>query len=673
MKKNFFWMLMPLLAFVSCNNELEDSLNANQNQGTAGIEYPSYFSVMKVPKKGVTTRAGIPDPGTDVAKWDDFATIRIYFMNGTPTLINKVKSVANTYTELTNLTFKYVNNPAVSDVRIMFSNHNTDNNLAFNWSYLGKQCLQVSTSEPTMNLAIADINNIVEANDVNFRASILREFGHMLGMIYEYQRSTTNPAERVVLNYDNIYEDLGFYTGEEEWFNEYDKNLNDKFELTHLIDTDTASRAFDENSIMLPYMPAGWIKTTGIGANKTTTEVFEKVKEKRILDLSDNDKAYIAAVYPKPEVIYERGKEGNVEISFEGNDVYLGYGDPFVAGWDYRTNTDARRHINNYPTIQIGEYEWTTVNTRLKYRGLSSRPVQFDNTMVNFLVGDAFGNDGSTVEKFERIFGNWASELASKPYHYLIPYKDGSAVFDRNDNEFSEDDVEFELPDVTAIQQLFGQMPHETGNVYTDFRNFTFGLPDNVISNDPQLASVLAQRMPFLNEHNKNISGLSLVPLGSMHPHSEGELGNRYQTRPGLWENNAFMTTGTGVKLKMKVYNGAIQRNFNFHESAEEGREIILNQYLFHYGSVRYCRALTDEELGYKLYVDESSNIVVRFGLDELPDGNEYRELSRGVERGVALSNLYIDEDNGIYYFTKSWSQIQQIAATINAYVRVHY
>ena len=168
-----------------------------KNQMLTGSRYPSYFSVMKVAK---TTKAGIPDPGVDVAKWDDFDIIKIYFMNGNTTSINKVKSVASAYEELTNLSFKYVSDPAESDVRILFSNHNNENNYAFNWSYLGKKCLVVSKSEAIMNLAIANINDAAEVNSANFTASILREFGHMLGMIYEYQRDNPeNPDEKVVL------------------------------------------------------------------------------------------------------------------------------------------------------------------------------------------------------------------------------------------------------------------------------------------------------------------------------------------------------------------------------------------------------------------------------------------------------------------------------------------
>ncbi len=677
MKKNFFWMLMPLLAFVSCNNELEDSLNANQNQGAAGIEYPSYFSVMKVPKNGVTTRAGIPDPGTTVAKWDDFAIIKIYFMNGTPTLVNKVKSVASMYTELTNLTFKYVDDPAVSDVRIVFSNHNTDNNYAFNWSYLGKQCLQVSKSEPTMNLAIADINNIVEANDVNFRASILREFGHMLGMIYEYQRDNpTNPDEKVVLEVDNVYDGLGIPIGDYQGEYIVDKSyLNEHYYLVDLINTDSVDATIDETSIMLPYIPADWIRTTG--RSKTSQVMFDKIAKRTNLELSAKDRDYIAAVYPKPEIDNPRGKEGEITISIGPTTANFGWTPPgYTAGWNYITNTSASRIINDYPTIQIGEYEWTTVNLRIKYQGNSMSYVNFDNVMINYLVGDAFGDDANTVTEFEKIFGNWATELTDGNYHYGVSYRNDKQ-FTRKDTNFPSLNTEFDLPDITAMLQLFGQMPHKTGDVYKDFRNFTFGLPDSVIEENSQLAAVLAQRMPFLNSDSYNTSGLSLVPLGSIHSHGEGDVWYRYQTHPNAvnnpyadWHGDAFMTTGTGVKLKMKI-NGAQQRNFNFHESDEEGREIILNQYLFHWGSVRYCRALTDEELGYKLCVDESSNIVVRLGLnEELEPG--YRELPRGVERGVALSYLYIDEDNGIYYFTKSWSQIQQIAATINAYVRVH-
>ncbi|MDR1092502.1 MAG: hypothetical protein LBL79_15655 [Prevotella sp.] len=673
MKKLFLWALIPLLVFVSCSDDLNEMSGPKKDLTLANEGYPAYFSIMKVPSAR-TTKAGIPTTEKTIAKWNDFDIIKIYFMNGTANtaLINKVKTVAETYTELTNLRFKYVTDPNESDVRIVFSNHDAApelNYLEANWSYLGKQCQAVSKSEPTMNLAIANINNPMEVNSPEFKASILREFGHMLGMIYEYQRDNpTNPDERVVLNENNVLDGIGValddYLGEYQIGNSY---LLEHFYLIDLLIADTITPTFDENSIMLPYIPADWIVTTG--RVKTSTIMFNKIKEKTILDLSANDRAYIAAVYPKPLTPPTSGLEGNITISLASLPVNYGGGLSY-PGWDYRIGTSGAeitsRIINDYPTIGIGEYEWTTVNLRLKYRGESLNFLNYDNTMVNFLAGSAFGDDANTVNKFEKVFGTWITEIATNDYNQATSYRYDDAAFTRNDDKYPSANVEFDLPDVAAILQMFGQMPHTTGNVYKDFRNYTFGLPDGV---DPQLAADLAQVMPLLNGvYNLNTSKLSLLPLGSMDAHGLGEAPYVYEPHPG-WTNgsNAFMTTGTGVKLKMK---GGL-RNFNFAEPGNNN-EIRLNQQLWHWGSVRYCRAIPDEELGYRLYTDESSNSVVYLPSGEEPETG-YVELSRGVQRGVALSYLYTDKEHGIYYFTKSWSKIQQEAAAIRSSITYIY
>jgi hypothetical protein len=678
MKKLIYLALIPFLVFVSCSDELDESSAAKKGRAPADSRYPSYFSIARVSENGPATKAGVPIPEELAAKWNDFDIIKIYFMNGTgnTALINKVKAVAGTYEELTNLRFRYVTDPSISDVRITFSNHEAApelNYLVANWSYLGKQCLTVAKSEPTMNLAIADINDLMEVNSPTFRASILREFGHMIGMIYEYQRyHPTNPDERVVLDEGSVLDGIGVALedtlGERQIIEAYTKY---RFYLDELIVADTISPTVDEQSVMLPYIPDDWIVTTG--RIKTSAMMFDKIHEKVNLDLSARDSAYIKRIYPvPPPPTHPQGPKGNITISLGPTSYYEGWvtGD-YRVGWDYRTGAYDARIINDYPTIGVGEYEWTTVNLRIKYQGYSiGTYLNFDNTMVNFLAGSAFGNDANTVNEFEKIFGTWATEYAdAEHFHYATSYRDSDAEYTRNDTQYPSANVAFDLPDVTAILQLFGQMPHTSYGVYKDFRNYAFGLPD---STDTQLAAALAQEMPFLNgDFNANLSGLSLVPLGSMHSHGEADVPYIYTTHPNAvnnpyadWHGNAFMTTGTGVKLKMKISGGAQQRNFNFHESGNNDKEIILNQYLFHWGSARYCRAIPDAELGYRLYVDESSDKVVYLPLGEQPETG-YVELPRGIQRGVALSNLYIDADNGIYYFRKSWSKIQQEATSI--------
>ena len=231
----------------SCNDEASDKNNKGNNL-LGSSDYPFYPSITKVSQDEITTKAGIPNPEEDIiARWNDFDEIKIYFMNGNTTLKNKVKEVAKIYEELTNLTFKYTDNQNESDVRITFSNHNFDSDkLRINWSYLGKQCLKIKKSEPTMNLAIANINDMAEINSISFKASILREFGHMIGMIYEFQRKNPyNPTERIVLDDDKIYDWAGVENDLQQIYQLEKSYLMDHFFISDLLETKVASPTFD--------------------------------------------------------------------------------------------------------------------------------------------------------------------------------------------------------------------------------------------------------------------------------------------------------------------------------------------------------------------------------------------------------------------------------------------
>ncbi len=649
MKKIFLWVLIPLLAMSCSNNDLNEMTDLKSK--LVNSEYSFYPSIINYPDNDTpTTKAGVYTS----EKWDDYAVIKIYFMNGEPAIVKKVKEIASQYTDLTNLTFKYVDNAANSDVRIRFSYVGESSYELVNWSFLGTECLSQNVTDPTMNLVIQDRSAYLSSE--MFRGEILRNFGRMLGMVYEY--SHTSDGMYVELNKTAVMSDFQ----SNGWvINAQAKaKINKLFFAPAVWEGDLYENGitpqFDANSIMLPYIPSSWIDEF-----MSEEQYLDLIVEKENTQLSANDKAYIAKVYPIPPIDDPvQGPKGNITISLASLPINMGVWGISYIGWDYRINQEigSPRIIGDYPTIRVGEYEWTTQNLRMKYRGNSLNFLNFDNTMVNFVAGNAFGNNTNTVEEFEKVFGTWVTELyiVGDEYNVATTYRDDDAAYTRNDNVFPAANVAFDLPDVTAILQLFGQMPHKSGDVYTDFRNYTFGVPEGV---DSQMAADLAQAMPLLNSNNANLSGLSLLPLGSMDAHG---LGMDVYSPNAAWTNgnNAFMTTGTGIKLKMKGFH----RNFNFYEAGENDRQAILNQYLWHWGSARYCRAISDEELGYKLYVDESSDIVVYLPYGEEPESG-YTELPRGIQRGVALSYLYTDVDKGIYYFTKSWSKIQEEATDI--------
>jgi len=118
--------------------------------------------------------------------WDQGQTILISFMNGTTEQKTWVQSVVeNAYTSLINLRLVFVSDDFKerSDVRIKFDTSNGS------WSYLGRQCLEISQIEPTMILSWLDLPPLSGG-------IILHEFGHCIGpFIHEHQNPKGNTIE----------------------------------------------------------------------------------------------------------------------------------------------------------------------------------------------------------------------------------------------------------------------------------------------------------------------------------------------------------------------------------------------------------------------------------------------------------------------------------------------
>jgi hypothetical protein len=130
------------------------------------------------------------------------------------------------------------------------------------WSEVGTDALDIPDSEPTINFGWLDV------------ATIMHEFGHVLGMIHEHQNQRGKGIE---WNKPKVYEWAASTQG-------WDKtttynNILKKYELDQINGSD-----FDPNSIMLYFFPAELTLN-----NKGT---------KQNLTLSDTDVAWIEKEYP---------------------------------------------------------------------------------------------------------------------------------------------------------------------------------------------------------------------------------------------------------------------------------------------------------------------------------------------------------------------------------------
>jgi hypothetical protein len=200
-------------------------------------------------------------------KWDKGATINVAFLDGDPSVRQRIKDVVKSWTtpDTATLRFVFVNDPDKADVRISFK-------YSGSWSTIGTSCRSVPHNRPSMNYGWLTPTS----SDQELRRVVLHEFGHALGLIHEHQ----NPGTAIPWNKPNVYRDLSGPP------NNWDKATIDHNMFEAYSKTETNYTAVDPTSIMMYPIPASWVMDAKFAAALNT-------------DLSSTDKTFIKNQYPK--------------------------------------------------------------------------------------------------------------------------------------------------------------------------------------------------------------------------------------------------------------------------------------------------------------------------------------------------------------------------------------
>lgn len=149
-------------------------------------------------------------------RWKNGQTLQISFLNGSSTVQNKVKEYAMQWLSYANINFKW-DIFDQSDVRIGFK-WNGD---ITSWSYIGTDSLNVSNNEPTMNFGWIDENTIESEYFI-----VLHEFGHMLGLIHDFQFASDSWWNKKKIIDDLLHAKCGYNIEDIEYniFKRYTRN-----------------------------------------------------------------------------------------------------------------------------------------------------------------------------------------------------------------------------------------------------------------------------------------------------------------------------------------------------------------------------------------------------------------------------------------------------------------
>lgn len=242
----------------------EEIANEEDKEKRAGFEFMlAQLSNQSQPReKTGESSSSVASVEFDVKRklWPNGSTLHIRFIGGDPDLKREVAQIAQEWTKYANLKFVFDDAPDAA-IRISFQNSG-------DWSYLGTDARRIPDYTETMNIGI---NRRTGVDGTALRRSVLRAFGHALGLINEHQ----NPNARIPWNKPAVYKQFPYYS----------KTQVDNSILNHYKGT---YRPFDPYSIMLAFpIPQDLLIGNDFMPilNVSTT-------------LSPSDKRFIAELYP---------------------------------------------------------------------------------------------------------------------------------------------------------------------------------------------------------------------------------------------------------------------------------------------------------------------------------------------------------------------------------------
>jgi hypothetical protein len=161
--------------------------------------------------------------------WENGRTLRVKFLDGDPSVQEKVQAIAKEWEAIANIKFQFVESGS-TEIRVSFAEK------GFSWSTVGTDALTVGANESTVNFGWLEPNTDLR----EYQRVVRHEFGHALGMIHEHQ----NPAALGTIPWDKprVYE----YYAQQGW-----SQADVDFNIFQVYSEDSTNHtSFDPTSIM---------------------------------------------------------------------------------------------------------------------------------------------------------------------------------------------------------------------------------------------------------------------------------------------------------------------------------------------------------------------------------------------------------------------------------------
>lgn len=195
--------------------------------------------------------------------WPNGRVLRVGFIGGNEASRARVQKYAQEWSSVANIRFLFVEK-GETDLRVGFTPG------MGTWSLIGTDASEMPQHKQTINFGW--FNKRMPESE--YRATILHEFGHALGLLHEHQ----HPQGGIPWDKEKLYT---YYWKTQGW----DQGMVNQQVLTHYSKNKTQFSTYDPYSIMHYPIP-----------NALTVGDFEVGMN---MDLSPTDKAFMAKVYPK--------------------------------------------------------------------------------------------------------------------------------------------------------------------------------------------------------------------------------------------------------------------------------------------------------------------------------------------------------------------------------------